>query len=165
VCETFAIRRFRKIDKFFLSLDEGPSGSLYRLLIGFALLPATYLLCGSNGSDWCLAPVLLSALLLLRVSLAVVRKVVPFSAELQEAWSVRRRTAKRYDSYQWRKLAWIGGGLACYIAVSGFYRPVPIALSTFCLIIGASAMVRWHIVSASSEFPKPRERKVKSATA
>jgi hypothetical protein len=159
-----ALRR-SKIDKFFLSLDEGPSGALYRLLIGFAILPAMHHLRSSSGSDWCLVPSLLSALLLLRVGLAVVRKVAPFSAELQEAWSVRRRTAKRYDSYQWRKLTWVGGGLACYIVGFGFYRPVPIALSLFCLAIGASAMVRWHIVSASSEFPKPMARKMKSAAA
>ena len=85
------------------------------------------LLLGSDGSDWTLVPFLLLVLLLLRVVPAVVRKVVPFSAELREAWSVRRRTAKLYDSYQWRKLMWIGAGLALYVAVSGQYSACPIS--------------------------------------
>ena len=109
------------------------------------------LLLGSDGSDWTLVPFLLLVLLLLRVGLAVVRKVVPFSAELQEAWSVRRRKAKLYDSYQWRKLMWIGAGLALYVAVSGQYGPVQIALSMFCLITGAGATVRWRAVAADSK--------------
>ena len=76
-------------DKLLLSLDEGVFGALYRVLIGFATIPAMRFLLGSEGSDWTLVPFLLLALLLLRVGLAVVRKVVPFSAELREAWSVR----------------------------------------------------------------------------
>jgi hypothetical protein len=150
-------------DKLLLSLDEGAFGALYRVLIGFATIPAVRLLLGSDGSDWAVVLFLLLVLLLLRVGLAVVRKVVPFSAELREAWSVRRRNAKLYDSYQWRKLMWIGAGLALYIAVSGQYRPVEIALSMFCLIAGAAATVRWRAVAADSKFPKPTARKIKSA--
>ena len=153
------------IDNLLLNLDVGPFGALYRGLIGFATIPAMRLLLGSDGSDWTLVLFLVFLLLLLRVGLAIVRKVVPFSAELQEAWSVRRRIAKVYDSYEWRKLIWIGAGLACYAAVSARYWPVQIALSLFCLIAGASATVRWRVVSADSKFPKPMARKIKSAAA
>jgi len=121
------------------------------------------LLLGSDSPDWTLVPFLLSVLLLLRVGLAIVRKVVPFSAELREAWSVRRRTAKLYDSYQWRKLMWIGAGLGLYVAVSGRYWFVQIALSMFCLITGAVATVRWRAVAADGQFSKPTARKIKSA--
>jgi hypothetical protein len=159
------IPKTAKMDKFVLNLDEGTFGALYRGLIGFAIIPAMQLLLWRGGSDWALAPFLLLVLLLLRLGLAVVRKVAPFSGELQEAWSVRRRTAKLYDSYQWRKLMWIGAGLACYVAVSGRYGPVPIALSAFCLVTGASATVRWRVVSADSGYPKPTARKIKSASA
>jgi hypothetical protein len=155
--------RARTIDKFLLSLDEGAFGGLYRVLIGFTTIPVMRLLLGSDGSDWTLVPFLLLVLVLLRVVLAVVRKVVPFSAELQEAWSVRRRTAKLYDSYQWRKLMWIGTGLALYVAVSGQYWPVHIALSMFCLVTGAGATVRWRALAADSKFPKPMARKIKNA--
>jgi hypothetical protein len=153
------------VDKFLLHLDEGPFGALYRVLIGFTTIPAMRLLLGNDGTDWTLVPFLLLVLLLLRVGLAVVRKVVPFSAELREAWSVRRRTAKLYDSYQWRKLMWIGLGLSLYVAVVGRYGPVQIALSMFCLITGAIGAVRWRAVAADSKFPKPTARKIKSAAA
>jgi hypothetical protein len=153
------------VDKLLLHLDEGPFGAFYRVLIGFTTIPAMRLLLGSDGPDWTLVSFLLSVLLLLRVGLAIVRKVVPFSAELREAWSVRRRTAKLYDSYQWRKLMWIGLGLALYVVVAGRYWPVQIALSMFCLITGAIGTVRWRAVAADSKFPKPTVRKIKSPAA
>jgi hypothetical protein len=152
-------------DKFLLSLDEGAFGALYRVLIGFATIPAMRLLLGSDGSDWTLVPFLLLILFLLRLGPAVVRKVVPFTAEVREAWSVRRRKAKFYDSYQWRKLMWIGAGLASYVAISGRYWPVPIALSMFCLLTGAAATLRWRAVAADSRYPQPTARKIKSAAA
>jgi len=155
----------RSVDKFLLSLDEGAFGALYRVLIGFAAIPVERLLLGSEGSDWMLVPFLLLVLVLLRVVPAVVRKVVSFSAELLEAWYVRRRMAKAYDSYQWRKLIWIGAGLALYFAISGQHRPVHIALSMFCLVAGAGATVRWHAVAADSALPKPTARKMRTVAA
>src|SRR5258708_36552221 len=109
----------RTVDKLFLSLDEGAFGALYRVLIGFTTIPVMRFLLGSDRSDWTLVPFLLLVLALLRVAPAVVRKVVPFSAELREAWSGRRRTAKLYDSYQWGKLMWIGAVLGCKVARLG----------------------------------------------
>jgi hypothetical protein len=153
------------VHRFLLSLDEGAFGALYRVLIGFTTIPVMRLLLGSDDSDWTLVPFLLLVLLLLRAGLAVVRKVVPFSAELREAWSVRRRKAKLYDSYQWRKLMWIGAGLALHAAVSGQYWPVQIGLAMFCLITGAGATVRWRAVAADSKFPQPTAREIKRAAA
>ena len=155
----------KNVDKFLLSLDEGGFGALYRVLIGFAAIPAMRLVLGSDGSDWMLLPFLLSVLALLRVVPAVVRKAAPFSAELLEAWYVRRRMAKAYDSYQWRKLVWIGGGLALYVAISGQHRTVYMALFVFCLASGAAAMMRWHAVASDSKLPKPTARKIKVAAA
>ena len=127
----------KSVDKFLLSLDEGAFGALYRVLIGFTTIPAMRLLLGSDGSDWTLVPFLLLVLLLLRVGFGRSSQSGAVFRGLQEAWSVRRRTAKLYDSYQWRKLMWIGAGLGLYVAVSGRYGPVQIALSVFCLITGA----------------------------
>jgi hypothetical protein len=155
----------KSLDEFLLSLDEGAIGALYRVLIGFTAVPVMRLLLGSDGSDWTLVPFLLLVLVLLRVVPAIVRRVVPFSAELLEAWYVRRRTAKFYDSYQWRKLMWIGAGLALQVAISGRHRPVHIALSMFCLATGVGAALRWHAVAADSKLPKPTARKMKSAAA
>ena len=153
------------LDEFLLGLDEGVFGAVYRMLIGFLTIPAMWLLLGSDGSGWSLIPFLLLVLLLLRVGLAVVRKVVPFSAQLKEAWSVRRRTAKLYDSYQWRKVMWIGIGLALYVGLSGRYWPLQVALSVFCIVAGAWGAVRWGAVAADSRLPKPAARKIKSAVA
>jgi len=155
----------KSVDTLLLSLDEGAFGALYRVLIGFTTVPLMRLLLGSAGSDWTSVPFLLLMLMLLRVVPAVVRRVVPFSAELLEAWYVRRRTAKVYDSYQWRKLIWIGAGLALQVAISRQHRPVQIALSMFCLVTGAAATVRWHAVAADRSLPKPTARKIKSVAA
>ena len=155
----------KSADQFLLSLDEGAFGTLYRILIGFTVIPVMRLVPGSDGSDWTLVPFLLLVLALLRVVPAVIRKVVPFSAELLEAWYVRRRMAKAYDSYQWRKLIWIGAGLALYVAISGQHRPAYIALSVFCLAAGAAATVRWNVVASDSKLPKPTARKIKIAAA
>ena len=159
-----SIPRIGTTDKLLLVLDQGPVGALYRGLIGFVTIPAMRLLSGGDGYEWTLVPFFLFILLLLRVGLAIVRKVVGFSLELQEAWAVRRRMAKLYDSYQWRKLMWIGAGMALYVVVSDSYRAVPVALSVFCLITGAAAGLRWRVVSVDSRFPKPRARKIKTAT-
>lgn len=158
-----SIPKIGAIDEALLALDVGFFGAFYRGLIGFATIPTMRLLMGDDGSNWTLVPFLLFVLLLLRIVLAVVRKVVPFTSELQEAWSVRRRMAKLYDSYQWRKLLWIGAGMTCYVVFSGWCGLVPSALSIFCLVAGASATVRWRIVSTDPRFPKPTARKTRSA--
>jgi hypothetical protein len=153
------------IDRFVLSLDEGTPGALYRAAIGFVTIPAMQFVLVSNAADWALVFFLLLVLVLLRVIPAVIRKVLPFSAALREAWSVRRRIAKLYDSYQWQKLTWIGVGLSLYLVASGQGRPMQIALAAFCLVTGACATMRWRVVAADSKFPKPVARKIKNAAA
>ena len=138
--------------------DEGAFGAPYRVLIGFATIPAMQLLFGSEGSDWTLVPFLLLVLLLLRAGLAVVRKLVPFSAELREAWSVRRRTAKLYNSYQWRKLMWIGAGLALLSRSPGATGQS----RSRCPVLphrGSGGDGEWHAVAADSKYPKPRAKR------
>jgi hypothetical protein len=151
----------RTIDRRLLSLDEGAFGAIYRGIIGFVTVPAMQLLLGSNSPHWAIVPFLLLVLLLLRIFPAIARKVIPFSAQLKEAWSVRRRTAKLYDSYQWRKVLWIGAGLALYIVVSGDSPSEHVALSAVCLIAGAVAMMKWQAILSDSRYPKPVARKIK----
>ena len=149
-------------DDLWLNLDDGVLGALYRAVIGFATIPAMRLVLGRDGSDWSLVPFLLLILLLLRVGAAVARKVLPFSQELREAWSVRRRIAKRYDSYQWRKLMWVGIGIASYLVISGHYATIPMWLSMFCIATGAAASMRWRAISTDDNYPKPVARKFKA---
>ena len=135
------------IARTLLNVDDGAFGALYRVSIGFVTLPAMSMLLGNDGSGWTVVPFLLSILLLLRIVPAVIRKLVPFSGAMREAWAVRRQTAKRYDSYQWRKLTWIGVGLALYIAATGQFSPSRIVVCSACLLAGIAGMVRWRSVS------------------
>ena len=149
------------VDRILLNLDEGPFGALYRILIGFATIPAMEFVFGSAIPAWTVIPFLLFVLLLLRVSLAIARKLVPFSAAATEAWSVRRRTAKLYDSYQWRKVIWIGTGLALYIVITNRSEPVQIALALFCILAGVAGTLIWRTIAADSKYPKPLSMKKK----
>ena len=139
------------IAKVLLNIDDGAFGALYRVAIGFATLPAMSILLRNDGSDWTVVPFLLSILLLLRIVPAVIRKLMPFSDAMREVWAVRRRTAKRYDSYQWRKLMWIGVGLVLYTAASGRFSPSQIVVCSTCLLAGMAGMMRWRSVAPNGK--------------
>ena len=158
MAKTASAPQIGTIESVFLNIDDGAFGALYRVAIGFATLPTMSLLLGNDGSDWTLVPFLLSILLLLRIVPAVIRKLVPFSGEVREAWAVRRRTAKRYDFYQWRKLMWIGVGFALYIAASDQFSLSRIVVCSTCLLAGAAGMVTWRAVSANSKSKLPTDR-------
>jgi len=130
-------------------LQLSPWQPLYLSMIGFVLIPVVRQLPYDDGSGWPLVASLLAMLVGLRVIPAAVRKVVPFSAQLQAEWFNRRRTAKRYDSYQWRKLLWVGVGLGLYLIV--FERPMgaaAAALALGCVICGSAGTVAWRRVTA-----------------
>ena len=134
-----------------LSLDVGVLGALYRVVIGFAALPAMTAVLGRGTSDWMLVPFLLAILLLQRLGPAVLRRLLPVSSAAKDIWAQRRRTAKRYDSYQWRKLVWVGVGLMLYIAVSGQVSSIRTGIGLACLLAGAAGMVRWYAVCSSDK--------------
>jgi hypothetical protein len=151
MANTTNAQQMGSLERILLKVDEGAFGALYRVIVGFATLPTMSLLMGSNRPSWALIPFLLFILLLLRIVPAVVRKFVPFSSALSEAWRARRVTAKRYDSYQLRKLLWIGVGLGVWLAVSGDLSAIPIAVCAVCLLAGAAGTARWHVVSSGTE--------------
>jgi len=154
-----------KVDSFLATLDEGVMGALYRAVIGFALVPLVQFLTGRDATVWTLVGFLLLVLVALRVGPAVIRKLVRFSPELLETWSVRRRRAKLYDSYQWRKMLWIGAGIALFVALSGQVRTISVVLSLFCLIVGVAAKLRWRAILANPGFAMPVARKMKTTVA
>lgn len=145
----------RSYEQLLLRLDEGTIGALYRVAIGFVTIPAYDFLFGNPGSDWTIVPFLLAVLFLLRFGLAVVRKLIRFPADVVETWAVRRRTAKYYDSYQWRKMLWVGIGLGLFLVISGEYRPMTVALTVFCLLSGIAGAVIWSRIAADSTLAKP----------
>src|SRR5262249_13078902 len=88
------------------SLDQGWVGAFYRVGSGYLIVP-TWSYALGQGSGWSLIVFFAGVLLALRVVPAVLRKVLPFDAEVRTIWADRRQMAKRVDSYQWRKLFWI----------------------------------------------------------
>ena len=147
-------------DRFLLAIDDGVLGVLSRVVIGFATLPVMSFLLGSNVSDWMLVPFLLLVLLLLRGVPTIIRKLVPFSPAVKEVWTVRRRLAKLYDSYQWRKLLWIGVGLALYTTAFGQLSPVRIAVFSACILAGVAGTVRWQVVAIDDRLARSMTERV-----
>ncbi len=135
-------------EKLAAGLDTAPWSAVYRTLIGFAVLPAMSRLWGGHFPGWALAAFLLAVLLALRVGPAAVRRLLPFSNRARAIWAERRGMAKRYDSYQWQKLFWVGLGLACYIGFSGNYRTSPVVVASICLVSGALGLARWKALAA-----------------
>jgi hypothetical protein len=138
-------------EKVLLASEVFPWDALHRGAIGFVLLPLMARIWRGNHSEWILVPFLLVILLLLRVVPAVVRKLVSFPAAVQNEWTRRRRIAKRYDSYQWQKLFWVGLGLATYTAYSGQYLISRIVVSSICLVAGGIGLAIWRLNASRLE--------------
>jgi hypothetical protein len=99
------------LERFLVDLDSGPSSAVSRVALGLCILPAFRALSGGADRIWIDLALFLALLIGLRVGPAVLRKVLPFSAEAKQIWSDRRQVAKLHDSYQWQKLFWVALGL------------------------------------------------------
>ncbi len=141
----------RPIERLFLQTEKPPFNCLYRMAVGFVLLPVYHWLLGRDSAFWPLFSFFIGALFLLRIVPAFVRHVFSFSRETQELWSKQRQLAKRYDSYQWGKLFWIGVGFAIYMTVSGNLHGLQLLLGVFCLIGGGVGIVFWRRINRTEE--------------
>lgn len=141
-----------------VGLDAGLPARLFRVVVGFALSPALLWIRGDHESDWALVPFLLSVLLLFRLVPIFVRRLLPTSEAARRTWAARRQLAKRYDSYQWQKLFWIGVGLGLHIAVSGNPSPARLMVASFCLLAGGCGIVRWRAVGQQHSMVLPAEQ-------
>jgi hypothetical protein len=128
-----------------------PWEPLYQLAVGFLVVPVFGRLSGRSGSDWRLLPFFLLVLIALRVVPAMVRHLLPFSAELKAHWFNQRALAKRYDSYQWRKLFWLGLGLAGYVALYDRDGRAGGLLAAACLVSGALGLFVWRRVTQKQQ--------------
>lgn len=126
----------RPHEQFLVRIEQCPWSAVYRIGIGYVLLPAYYQLFGHNEPDLHLLIWFLAVLFLLRLLPGVLRKALPFSQEMREIWKERRQIAKHHDSYQWEKLIWFGFGLAAYALSLGNIGSTASALTGFCLIGG-----------------------------
>jgi len=131
-----------------------PAQSVFQVLIGFLLVPAFSRTAGLPV-DWRLVPFFLLVLVAVRVVPAIARHVLPLSSELKAEWFNQRALAKRYDSYQWRKLFWLGLGLAGYVALYDRDGRVDGLLAAACLVSGAVGLVVWRRVTRTKPLSVP----------
>jgi len=132
------------LEKYLVLLEQAPWNVLYRIGIGYALVPVVSQFSGEDRSGWHLVVWFLGVLFTLRLLPAIARMIVPFSREAREIWTERRRVAKDFDSYQWQKLTWFGVGLAVFMSSSGNVDAIVLALTSFCLICGGFAFYVWR---------------------
>ncbi len=137
--------RSKAVEHALANLDAAPWGALYRAAIGYALLPSLSVLTGGADAGWWLLPWFIAVLVGLRVLPALLRKRWKVSPELSAIWLDRRVMAKRYDSYQWRKLLWIGIGLSAYLAWQDRLTMPAVVLALFCLVGGITGSVVFRI--------------------
>ena len=143
--------RSSRLEKLLRRADDPPYQPMYQLLIGFLVIPIFARAFDHGGSDWRLVPFFLLVLVALRVVPAIVRHVLPFSSDLQAHWFHHRVLAKRYDSYQWRKLFWFGLGLTGYVALFDRAGRIDRFLALACLVSGGLGLLAWRRVARATQ--------------
>lgn len=147
--------------KWLFRLDTGLFGAAIRYVIGLLMVPLYVALRGTGKPFWELLAFIVIALFAIRLVPAILRKLVPFPAILQEGWAARRRLAKYYDSYQWQKLLWIGIGLAHYAIFFSAAEPTQLNVAIICTTAGALGSSIWLSIATDPKKPKPGIRRLK----
>jgi len=142
------------LGRFLVELDSGPSSGVSRVALGLCIPPVFRALSGGRDQIWIDLVLFLALLIGLRVIPAVLRKVLPFSAEAKQIWSDLRQIAKLHDSYQWQKLFWVGLGLLPYAVVGGGLRTGEWVLTAICLVGGGAGLLIWRRINAAPPAPQ-----------
>lgn len=135
------------------SIDAPPVQPVYQVVIGFLVVPVFARTIANGAADWRLVPFFLAVLAAVRAVPAALRHTLPFSSDLKAHWFRQRVLAKRYDSYQWRKLFWFGAGLTLYVALFDRGGQIDRALAAVCLAAGALGFVFWRRVRRNPTTP------------
>lgn len=154
-------KTLRADEHILLRLEEPPWGALYRVGIGYIIFPLFNRLSGSGEPDWRVVFLFFGVLFALRLIPAMVRKLVRFSQEATSVWLDRRQLAKDFDSYQWKKLFWLGVGMASYMGTSGSVGGVASILTVSALLTGGIGLYLWHRATKSQQslcLPKNQQR-------
>jgi hypothetical protein len=146
--------QIQTIEKFLGRLEQRPWNAVHRVFTGFVLAPLYSLWHRENGSPWTVGVFFLAILFMLRLVPAILRHLFPFSDEVQASWKQQRQLAKRYDSYQWSKLFWIGLGMAVYLFLHGqpLHPRAEVILASFCLTAGAGGLLIWRKRTQTDEY-------------
>ena len=137
-------------ERVVLRLDEFPWSALLRAGIGFVMLVLFSSFFGRAYDGWDLILWVLGVLLALRLIPAMARHFFSFSPATKAVWSERRQLAKRFDSYQWQKMFWLGVGFASYMVTSGKLGVLGWEVTVSALISGAVGIVMWRRSPAAS---------------
>jgi hypothetical protein len=132
------------LERFLVRLDSGIWGATSRVVLGLAMLPAFRALSGGRDQIWITLALFFGVLMALRVAPAVLRRALPFSDEAKKIWAERRNIAKQHDSYQWRKLFWIGLGLLPYAIIGSGLKSGELVVICICLIGGGTGLLLWR---------------------
>ena len=130
----------RSIEKLLLE----PWQSVFRVVYGFFVARVIARWRGPDISMWEWIVFILGALILLRLVPMIARKALPFSKAVKAAWFDQRQLAKRYDSFQWAKLLWIGIGIGAYAVFAGRLRAQEGTLALVCILAGGLGTVIWR---------------------
>ena len=137
-------------DRVLLSIEAIPISVLWRAAIGFGLMPAYFVVLGLVGwrdSTAALLLFLLAVLVALRMAPAVLRRLLPVSKEVSQAWAHRRVLAKSYDSFQWRKLLGLGIGWLAWMLTRHAVRVDALLLASLFVVGGFAGHLVWSRIS------------------
>ena len=137
-------------ERTLLALESPPWGACYRIVIGYWVVPTLARFSGIRD-DARIFPLFLAVLVALRLAPLIFRRLLPISPELKERWAKRRMLAKRFDSYQWRKLFWIGIGLAGSVMQTRDLASLRGLLALLCLLAGAAGLGLWKQTGVKEE--------------
>ena len=133
----------RPFERLLAGADAPPWSAVLRIALGWAILPAFRFVAGPDGSARSLLLFFFGILILVRLVPAVLRKLLPFSTQVRTIWSERRMLAKRFDSYQWQKLFWIGAGWAGSAGFSGCLGNREGIMALTCVACGGAGLWIW----------------------
>ena len=140
-----------------IKLDEFPVGALIRLAIGYAIAPFGEFLAEPDGIGWRVLPLFVAVLVMMRVLPGLLRKVVTFPPEATAVWVQRRQLAKRFDSYQWRKVLWFGIGMAASAAITEGVEPWTVVLTAASVGAGLLGEITWQARARAVSVAKPTQ--------
>ena len=136
----------RRVEHVLVGLDGRVAGALLRVGLGYLTAVAWLQLIAVGAPGWVVMPFFLVVLATVRVVPAVIRVAGRFGEPVRQVWTGRRQLAKRYDSYQWQKLFWIGLGLMLHVPLSERRSGALLALAAACLLAGTMGLAAWRSI-------------------
>src|SRR5262249_52568688 len=131
------------LERLLTGLDTWPWMAVWRVVLGLSIAPVFRVLSGGHDSVWLTLALFFGLLVALRLVPVVLRRALPFTAEAKVTWEERRFLAKRYDSYQWQKLFWIGLGLLPHALIGDGLRIGELVMALICLVGGGAGLFVW----------------------